>query len=72
MDYLHTKIRNSPPSERVNELQYIYINERTLKKHEKTTFSEAELLDTEDAWMQEHNTVLGKHGRDEDEDTGIN
>ena len=35
----------------------------TLKKHGKITFSEAELLDIEDAWMQEQNTrqVLGKH-----------
>ena len=54
---------------RFHKFQYIYINKRTLKKPEKTAFSEAELLDMEDAWMQEQNTqVLGKRGQDKNED----
>lgn len=66
MNYLHSKIRNSLTFKRVNKLQYIYINERSLKKQEKAGFSKSKLLKMKDAWLQqENNSILEKRRREE-------
>jgi len=58
MNYIHSKLRNRLTTTKVNRLQYIYINERTLRKIARTMFTEEKLIEVEDQWLKEQSLML--------------
>lgn len=58
VNFIHTKLRNRLTPERVQKLQYIYINQRTIRKIGAQTLSDAELLELEDKWLEENHVEL--------------
>lgn len=59
MNFIHNKMRNLLISQRVNKLQYIYINERTLKKQVEMLITKAKLLNLINTWiMKQQNIIL--------------
>lgn len=60
MNSISTKLQNRFISERVNKLQYIYINQQTLKKIGIQEPSNLELIEVEDNWGEKsQNTAEG-------------
>ena len=67
MNLIHSKLRNSLTPERVHKLQYVYINQRTFRKMAVQTFSDEDLLELEDNWLEENHTELdARSGEQED------
>jgi len=67
MNYIHSKLRNRLTAIKVNRLQYIYINERTLRKIARTMPTEEELIGVEDQWLKKQGSMLEARERDEEE-----
>ncbi len=67
MNYIHSKLWNRLTAIKVNRLQYIYINERTLRKIARTMPTEEELIGVEDQWLKEQGSMLEARERDEEE-----
>ena len=52
-------MRNFLISQRINKLQYIYINERTLKKQVEMFMTKTKLLNLKNTWiMKQQNIIL--------------
>ena len=68
MNFIHTKLCNRLIPERVQKLQYIYINQRTIRKMGTQTLSDEELLELEDSWLEENHVELATRSGSEWED----
>lgn len=68
MNFIHTKLRNRLTSERVNKLQYLYINQRTLRKMGVQELSDLELVEVEENWVEKNqNTAEGRDDGEEED-----
>ncbi len=68
MNFLHTKLGNRLTHERVNKLQYIYINQRTIGKMGVHELAELDLLELEDNWVEKSQATVLEGGNDGEEE----
>ncbi len=70
MNFLNTNLRNCFIPGRVNKLQYIYINRKTIKKIGVYELAELDLLELEDNWVEKSQTTV-LEGKNDGEEEGF-